>query len=240
MNEYKKLIGDLHSHTIVSGHAYGTIRENAQAAADIGLEILGITEHGPGIPGTCDPFYFCNLKAIPRELYGVKIMIGCEINVLNEGKLSLDQRWIDRLDYGIAGIHLLCYKDCGKEGNTENLLSCMKNEKIKIVSHPDDDHTPLDYEKIAIAAKEYGVALEVNNSSLLKPDHRINCFENYKTMLEWCEKTGTMIVIDSDAHDPSAVGRTDKAFELVKQYNFPEEQILNNDLHKILRFMGKE
>ena len=35
---------DLHTHTIASGHAYNTLREMAKAAADRGLEILGITE----------------------------------------------------------------------------------------------------------------------------------------------------------------------------------------------------
>ena len=30
----RTLIGDMHTHTLVSGHAYGTIREMAQAAAE--------------------------------------------------------------------------------------------------------------------------------------------------------------------------------------------------------------
>ena len=38
-----RLIADLHTHTLASGHAYGTIRENAQAAAERDLRILGIT-----------------------------------------------------------------------------------------------------------------------------------------------------------------------------------------------------
>ena len=46
------LIADLHTHTLASGHAYGTIREMAQAAAERKLPILGVSEHGPGIPGT--------------------------------------------------------------------------------------------------------------------------------------------------------------------------------------------
>ena len=29
-----RLIADLHTHTLASGHAYGTIREQAQAAAE--------------------------------------------------------------------------------------------------------------------------------------------------------------------------------------------------------------
>ena len=36
---------DLHTHTIASGHAYGTITEMVHAAALKDLPILGITEH---------------------------------------------------------------------------------------------------------------------------------------------------------------------------------------------------
>lgn len=69
----EKYVLDIHTHTIASGHAYGTIREMAQAAREKGLELLGLSEHAPGIPGTCDPFYYLNLQVIPRELYGVRI-----------------------------------------------------------------------------------------------------------------------------------------------------------------------
>ena len=44
---------DLHTHTVASGHAYCTLREMAKAASDKGLELLGITEHAPKMPGTC-------------------------------------------------------------------------------------------------------------------------------------------------------------------------------------------
>ena len=40
----------------------------------------------------------------------------------------------------------------------------MKEPKVYFVSHPDDAHTPLDYERLVQAAKKYHVALEVNNS----------------------------------------------------------------------------
>lgn len=49
---------DVHTHTIASGHAFSTLQEMAQAAADKGLKVLGITEHSPGVPGTCHPIYF--------------------------------------------------------------------------------------------------------------------------------------------------------------------------------------
>lgn len=225
---YNKFILDMHTHTLASGHAYGTIREMAQAAAEKGLELLGISEHAPGIPGTVDPFYYCNLSVVPRSLYGVEVIFGSEVNVLAGGHLSLDDEWLDKLDYAIAGIHATCYEDAGREANTDNLIACMRHPKIKFVSHPDDDHTPLDYERLVPAAKENGVALEVNNSSFLKREGvRLNYRENYRRMLALCKQHHAPIIVDSDAHDPSAVGGFDEARKFLQEQDFPEELILN-------------
>lgn len=232
-----QLIADLHTHTMASGHAYGTIREMAQAATENHLHILGITEHAPGIPGTVDPFYYRNLEVIPRNLYGVHILHGCEINVLNDGTLSLEEEYIDMLDYAIAGIHCQCYKDQGRESNTRNLIHCMEHKKVCFVSHPDDDHTPLDYKELVLAAKETQVALEVNNSSLIKKDRRLNCVENYKTMLHYCNLYQVPIILSSDAHDPSYVGRFQLALELIESQNFNQDLVLNVDREKLLDFI---
>lgn len=72
--KYKSVL-DLHTHTVASGHAYCSLREMARAASDKGLELLGITEHAPMMPGTCHEFYFNNLKVVPRELYGIQLLL---------------------------------------------------------------------------------------------------------------------------------------------------------------------
>ena len=239
-SESTPYILDIHTHSLASGHAYGTIREMAQAASEKGLALLGITEHAPGTPGTCAPIYFLNLQAVPKTLYGVRVIHGSEINVLNDGTLSLNQRYIDRLDYAIAGIHGDCYQDAGREQNTRNLISCMRNEKVRFVSHPDDDHTPLDYEMLVAAAKECQVALEVNNSSLLKPDRRLNCVQNYKTMLALCERHRVPVVVSSDAYDPSCVGDFAQAKKLLAAVDFDETLILNTSVEKLLAHIGME
>lgn len=74
---------DLHTHTVASGHAYCTLREMAKAASDKGLELLGITEHAPKMPGTCHKFYFQNIKVVPREMYGIQLLLGSEVNILD-------------------------------------------------------------------------------------------------------------------------------------------------------------
>ncbi len=233
----KNLIADVHTHTLVSGHAYGTIREMAKAAADKQLQILGVSEHAPGIPGTVDPFYYLNLEVIPRELYGVKIIHGCEINVMNDGTLSLPQEYIEKLDYAIIGIHCQCYENQSREINTEILIKCMQNDKVRFISHPDDDHTPLNYEELVRAAKEFHIALEVNNSSLIKKDRRWNSIENYIAMLHFCERYKVPIIINSDAHDPSYVGNFDLAVQLIEGLKFNEDLILNTEVDKLMNFL---
>lgn len=234
----KKLIADIHMHTIVSGHAYGTIREMVTAAKTKKLELIGISEHAPGIPGTVDPFYYNNLEIIPKTIDDIEVIHGCEINVLNDGKLSLEQSYIDKLDYAIVGIHRQCYQDVGKEENTKNLIECIKNEKVCFVSHPDDDHTPLDYLKLVKAAKKYHVALEVNNSSLVKKEYRLNCYENYRTMLKLCQEYQVPIIVSSDAHDPSWVGQFSLAYKLLDELHFDDSLVLNNDIKKLKDFIG--
>ena len=52
-----QFIADLHIHSIASGHAYSTVNENAKAAADRGLQLIALTDHGPKMPGGPHLYY---------------------------------------------------------------------------------------------------------------------------------------------------------------------------------------
>ena len=233
----KPFIADVHTHSLLSGHAFGTVRELAAEAAARKLQILGVTEHGPGIPGTCDIILFRNFIDAPRNLYGVEMLYGSETNVLNSGEVDLDQRHLDMLDYAIAGIHGLCYEDVGTVKNTDNVISCMKNPKVKFISHPDADTYPMDYKALVEGAKEYGCALELNNSSLRKPKLRPGCEKNYAVMLPLCMEYGVPIIVNTDAHDPSQVGDFSLARPFLERLGFDENLILNNDAEKLKAFL---
>ena len=74
---------DVHTHTIASGHAFSSLQEMVKSAAEKRLRLLGITEHTPGIPGTCDLIYFRNLHVVPRKMYGVELLLGAETNIVD-------------------------------------------------------------------------------------------------------------------------------------------------------------
>ena len=235
----KTLVADLHMHTLMSGHAFGTIREMAMGAAERNLQLIGITEHGPGLPGACDPIYYLNFRAAPRKLYNVEILYGCEVNICTGGTLSLGRRYLDALDYAIAGIHGFCYENEGAAKNTDSIIKCMADPKVRFISHPDDSRYPIDYPALVQGAKEYGVALEVNNSSLSPISFRPGCLENYRRMLPLCMEYGVPVIVDSDAHDPDAVGDFSLAINLLDEVGFDQDLILNTDVQKVKQFLLK-
>ena len=150
-----KTLLDVHTHTIASGHAFSSLQEMTMAAKEKGLEILGITEHGPHIPGTCDPIYFRNLHCVPRQLYGIKLMLGAELNILNtQGDIDLDEDYWRILDIRIAGIHSLCWQGGTKEENTQGVINAMRNPFVQIISHPGDGiAAPNNLELLELAKK---------------------------------------------------------------------------------------
>ena len=233
----KPFVADLHMHSVMSGHAFGTIRELAFAASERGMRMIGVTEHGPGIPGTVDPIYFRNFVDAPRVLYGVEMLYGSEVNILNDGTVDLDKRHLKCLDYAVAGIHGLCYQDAGIVKNTDNVLSCMENPKVKFISHPDSDTYPVDYPALVAGAKATGTAMELNNSSLRKPNQRPGCVENYTVLLPLCVEAGVPIIVNTDSHDPATVGDFTLATALLEQLGIGDEYLLNNDLEKLKTFL---
>ena len=219
MIEEKQLQLDIHTHTLASGHAYGTIRENAQAAAERGLRLLGISDHAPGIPGTCDPIYFRNLEVVPRNLF---------------------ERVLSCLDYRIAGVHSLCY-DLGTVGrNTEDMLAVIQNPWVDAIVHPDARAVDLDYREIVPAAGEHHTLLELNNSSLTHPTKGERCRDNYREMLSLCRQYQVPVILGSDAHDPSAVGALGGVLELVNEMDFPEALVMNLDHETFLAFLAQK
>ena len=90
---------DSHTHPIASGHAYSTLHEMARAAADKGLELLGITEHAMAMPGTCHEYYFMNMRILPRTMYGIEIRHGAEVNIMDtDGRIDMDEYLLKPFD----------------------------------------------------------------------------------------------------------------------------------------------
>ena len=231
---------DMHTHTIASGHAFSTLQEMAKAGAEKGLKLLGITEHTPGIPGTCSLIYFRNLHAVPRQMYGIELMLGAEINILDgEGNIDLDEYYMNLLDLRIAGIHSLCYEQGTVEENTHGMIQVISNPWIDIISHPGDGTAKLNFEPIVLAAKEHHTLLEINNSSLKPARHKADALGNNLTLLRLCKKYEVPVILGSDAHISFDIANYEHVYKLLAETEFPEELIMNRDVNMFKKYLKR-
>lgn len=225
-----KYSSDLHTHTIVSGHAYSTLLENIDHCSKNGIKILGTSEHGPTMPGAPHYWYFGNLKAVPRIINDVIILKGCEANILDiDGNIDITTESANYLDYMIASFHEPIFPiTLSKEEKTTAILNALdKNEKIEILGHLGNPNYVLDYEAIVKIAKEKNIMIEINNSSLSGTSRKgsdLNC----ETIARLCKKYGTKVILTSDAHINIAIGNFEKGIELFNKIGMPEELIMND------------
>ena len=232
---------DLHTHTIASGHAYNTLREMAKAASDKGLALLGITEHAPKMPGTCHNFYFHNLKTVPRQMYGIELLLGSEVNILDaKGTLDLSERELRGMEVAIASLHIPCMKPGTAAENTSAYLGAMKNPYVNIIGHPDDGRYEVDYRALVEGAKEYGKVLELNNHSLLPECFRQNARENDIKMLRLCMEYQVPVICGSDAHFDTLIGEFSCAEALLEELKFPQELVLNRSVDALRGYVNRE
>ncbi|NMB91846.1 DNA polymerase/3'-5' exonuclease PolX [candidate division WWE3 bacterium] len=198
----KDIKGDMHMHTILSD-GVNTIEEMVEAAAMLGYEYIGISDHAPSIQsrglGTVLKIVNDTRRKINEinELQDkVKVLYGYEVNILVDNTLGLPDDILNNLDYVIAGVHASFNQD--KKTVTERILTAMENPYVNIISHPSgrmlNERDPIDpdWNKIFDTARDKNIILEINGqpSRLDLPDDLI------KSAIEW----GVKLIIGSDAH----------------------------------------
>lgn len=232
----QKMVVDIHTHTISSGHAYSTLLENCSEAAKKGLKLIAMTDHGPAMPGGPHIFHIGNQRVIPDFINGVEVLKGVEANIIDvSGGLDIEEKRLKKLDIVIASLHEPCINPGTMEENTSAIIGAMKNKYVDIIAHPGNPAFPINIEEVLKAAREYNVLIEINNSSLGLS--RAGSEENCRKIAEAAARNGNMIALGSDAHICFAVGEFDKALELVKNAGIQDEYIINTHEDKLKDFL---
>ncbi|MDQ7094632.1 phosphatase [Desulfosporosinus sp. PR] len=233
------LLVDLHTHTISSGHAYSTITENALAASHKGLKLLGMTDHGPSMPGAPDIYHFGNLSIIPKELFGVKILPGVEANIVNyEGELDIPYNYLAQMELVLVGLHELCYPGGTCEQNTQAYIKAMTNPYTDMMVHPGRPDFQLDLERIAYKSAQLNLPVEVNNSSLSTIAKKDEAKSNCHDFAGYMAKYKAPVILGSDAHFWDRVGEFSEAIALIREVGIEEHQILNTSPERILNYLA--
>src|SRR3989339_444845 len=232
-----KLAADLHVHTVSSGHAYSTLEEYVARAKKIGLEMLAITDHGPSMPGAPHYYHFSNMRMIPREIDGIKILRGCEANIINaDGDIDLQKNETKIMDILMVGMHIRCgYEDQGEEKNTDVMGKALKKyPRINVIAHPGSPTHPLDPERIVAIAKENKVVLEINNSSQFS---RPGSYERCIRIAKEVKRQDWMVVLGTDSHISPMLGDFRSALKLIEEAELSEEHVVNTSVEKIDKYL---
>lgn len=231
---------DIHTHSIASGHgSYDTITDMARTAAQASLEILGISDHAPATMGSAGSSYFRNLRLADRKLFGVNLLYGVELNILNKnGDVDLDDELIRSLDYAFISMHHPLFHAGDAAYNTTAYINAMKHPSVRFLGHPDDGRFPVDYEKLLSACQKYQVYPEINNASLTPDAYRTDGERNSLHILSLCKKMRLPVLLSSDSHGKAHVGDMRYIFPLLKKCDFPDELVINGNVELLYRILG--
>ena len=221
---------DLHTHSVLSRHAYSSLTENIEYASSIGLKYYGISEHQPDSENVgAHKYAFKNCYDIcPKEYNGTKILVGIELNILDNG-FDLTGIRPEELSYSIASMHGFVYPHeiHTFDDNTKNYINALNTSFVTILGHIDNHNFPFDIDKVVKEAKQTDKLIELNNSSLNPYGSRIGARDIDKVILESCKQYNVPIIMNSDAHIKYAIGNIDNCKNLIEEIKFPEELIVN-------------
>lgn len=219
---------DTHTHTVISGHAWSTLTENASAAAAKGMKGICLTEHGPQLFGGAPDYIPHSQRMLPDTVCGIRVYKGIEANILDSsGRLDIPEEFLKLVEFGIASYHPLGGNGIiigNKEENTAAFKKVLSIPYIDIIGHADDPKVPCDLEALVLEAKKLGKLLELNNNRVASGIYDHSRMKDYILL---CKKHGQRVCVGTDAHFSTMVGNAQPILELMDSVGFPSELVVN-------------
>jgi DNA polymerase (family 10) len=202
--------------------------EMAQAAADLGMQYLTITDHSPSAhyAGGLD---IAKLKEQWREIEQAKketkiqILKGTESDITQEGNLDYPDDVLDKFDIVIASVHNRFKLTPAQM--TERLLCCMRKPHFKIWGHPlgqlllRREPIKCDVEKVLDAIAESRAAIEINGDP-----HRMDLAPQWVRL---AKRRGIKLIISTDAHSTSDLRNLIYGIHLARRAGVRKSDVLN-------------
>ncbi|MDD5773412.1 MAG: DNA polymerase/3'-5' exonuclease PolX [bacterium] len=200
--EHKNIRGDFHVHSRYSDGS-NSLREIAETGRKMGYEYIAITDHSQSLhiahglkPEKLEE-QIEEINTINKEITGIKLLKGSEVNIKSDGTLDLQDNLLKKLDIVIASIHSGFKED--EDMLTGRVLDAMDNPYVSIFAHPtgrligERDAYHINIEKVIKKAKEKNIALEINAYYTRLDLNDINSRR--------AKEAGVKLAIGTDAHN---------------------------------------
>lgn len=223
-----KLLVDTHTHTVISGHAYSTLTENAKEAYKKGLEGFVCADHGPAMVSGPPDFTVATLAGLPEIIEGVRVFAGAEANIMDQyGTLDMRDCYLRMTDYAIASLHEIIIAPAGRKHDTDAMISALNHPYVDVIGHPGNPSYDVDHKALVLEAKKLSKVIEINNHSFR---YRKGSKGPCTNIMKLCMKHDVRITVSSDAHVCYNMGLFDSAIAVLEEIGFPEELIVSRNL----------
>ncbi len=202
---WEALKGTVHNHSTWSDGKH-TLEQMARAAADLGLQYLGIADHSKSATyanGLNEERIYQQHQEIDQlnerfrtEGLAFHIFKGIESDILGDGSLDYDTEVLKTFDFVVASVH--SNLKMTEEKAMQRLIRAIENPYTTIIGHPTGrlllsrPGYPVDEQKLIDACAANGVVLELNASPYrLDADWR---------WIPYALEKGVRISINPDAH----------------------------------------
>jgi DNA polymerase (family X) len=204
--EFDAIRGDLHAHTTYSD-GRSSVEEMVERAAALGYDYIALTDHSPseriarGLDARRLQEKIKELEAVHRKRgkAGPRILLGAEVDILEDGGLDYPDEVLSTIDVVIAAVHSN-FKQAPAQ-MTARLLRAIENPYVNIIAHPTSrqigSRPPIqfDFDRVVNAANSAGVALEIDGSPWRLDLNDI--------LAQSVVRAGGLLAIGSDAHSTS-------------------------------------
>lgn len=238
----EQIRGDLHMHSTWSDGAH-TIEQMVNACRGLGYQYMAITDHSKYLK-VANGLTEERLKRQREEIEklndkynDITILSGVEMDILPDGSLDFDDRFLEEMDLVIASIHSGFSQS--KDKIMERLTNALRNEHVDIIAHPTGrkigirDGYEVDIDLLIEVAKETNTALELNAN----PNRLDLSSENIRK----AQDAGVKIVINTDAHKMETLAHMDIGVSTAKKGWIKRSSVLNTlSLEQLLQFLHKK
>ena len=199
--ELSDIRGDLHVHTDWSD-GQDPPERMVEAAIARGYEYVTFADHSQslGVAGGLSIDAVRQQRRLIDQLnerYApFRVLHGTEVNILTEGDLDYPDEVLAEFDVVTASVHSAFGQS--REHMTARIIRALRNPHVDTLNHPTGrlllrrTEYEVDMEAVIQAAKEHGVALEING----QPD-RLDLDDVWSRR---AKDEGVLLVCDSDAH----------------------------------------
>ncbi len=232
------IIADLHTHTLVSHHAYSTLAELIDEAKKKNLYAIATTDHGPGLDDGAHRLHFKCLTKLPEIIDGVRVLHGAELNIMDyAGSVDLGDAILSKLHFVIASYHHEVVRSGTVEEHTNGWLGAIRNPYVDCMGHCGNPSYSFDYEKVILECAKLDKIVEINASS---DEARPGSFANCKIIAELCKKNSVHIAVNTDSHSKWTIGDFSPALELLQEVDFPKELVINSSIENLEKFFERK